>query len=60
MSNLVEDQSIDYVKRIAAFSSDAIKAASETLIDLDDPSRGFVEIRVGFHVGSVVSNVGTC
>ena len=59
VSNLVEDQSTDHAIRIAKFALDAIKAASETLIDLDDPSRGCVEIRVGFHVGPVVSNVGT-
>jgi class 3 adenylate cyclase len=27
------------------------------LIDEEDPSRGFVKIRVGFHSGPVVSNV---
>ena len=59
VSNLVKDQSTDHAIRIAKFALDAIKAASETLIDLDDPSRGCVEIRVGFHVGPVVSNVGT-
>ena len=35
----------------------AIQAASETLIDLDNPSMGFVQIRVGFHSGSVLANV---
>ena len=31
--------------------------ASETLIDLDDPTRGCVLIRVGFHSGPVIANV---
>lgn len=56
-SNLAKDQSSDHVKRVALFSIDAIQAASETLIDVDDPSRGNVRIRVGFHSGPVVSNV---
>ena len=34
-----------------------IKAANETLIDYDDISKGFVEIRVGFHSGPVLANV---
>jgi Adenylate and Guanylate cyclase catalytic domain len=59
VSNLVKDQSTEHAKLIANFAFHAINAASETLIDLDDPSRGCVEIRVGFHVGPVVSNVGT-
>lgn len=55
--NLATDQRDDHVKRIALFAKDAIKAASETLIDEDDPSFGHVQIRVGFHSGPVVSNV---
>jgi len=56
VTNLVNDQP-DHAKRIAAFSVDAMKAANETLIDLDDPERGCVNIRVGFHSGPVVANV---
>ena len=56
-SNLVQDQSNDHVKRIAEFAIDAVQAANTVLIDVDDPSRGHVEIRVGFHTGPVVSNV---
>ena len=37
--------------------SSAIKAANETLVDYDDFSKGFVEIRVGFHSGPVLANV---
>ena len=36
---------------------EAVAAARETLIDEDDPSRGTVSIRVGFHSGPVVANV---
>ena len=58
VTNLVKDQ-VDHVKRIAAFSIDAIEAANSTLIDIDidDPSKGYVEIRVGFHSGPCVANV---
>ena len=36
---------------------DAVAAASNIMIDQDDPSAGTVHIRVGFHSGPVVSNV---
>ena len=55
-TNLVKDQD-DHVKRIAEFAIDTVSAASETMIDLEDPSKGFVRIRVGFHSGPVVANV---
>ena len=57
VTNLVKDQPDDHCKRIAAFAIDALKAANETLIDEDDPSKGTVNIRVGFHSGSVVADV---
>jgi len=56
VTNLAKKQS-DHCKRIAEFSIDAIRVAQKTLIDKDDPSRGYVNIRVGFHSGPVVSNV---
>lgn len=34
-----------------------INEARKVLIEKDDPSRGFINIRVGFHSGPVVSNV---
>jgi serine/threonine protein kinase len=55
-TNLVKDQD-DHVKRIAEFAIDTVRAANETMIDVDDPSKGFVKIRVGFHSGPVVANV---
>jgi len=57
VTNLVKDQPDDHANRIAAFAVDAIKAANETLIDLDDVDRGTVNIRVGFHSGPVVADV---
>ena len=56
-TNLVEDQESDHVKRIAEFAMDAIQAANSTLVDTSVPDRGYVNIRAGFHSGSVVANV---
>jgi len=56
VTNLTKNQP-DHCKRIAQFAIDAIRAANETLIDNDDPSLGYVNIRVGFHSGPVVSGV---
>eukprot|EP00547_Thalassionema_nitzschioides_P009863 CAMPEP_0194225370 /NCGR_PEP_ID=MMETSP0156-20130528/39458_1 /TAXON_ID=33649 /ORGANISM="Thalassionema nitzschioides, Strain L26-B" /LENGTH=1223 /DNA_ID=CAMNT_0038957291 /DNA_START=131 /DNA_END=3802 /DNA_ORIENTATION=+ len=56
VTNLVKDQP-DHAKRIADFAVGAVKAANGTLIDTENPSMGYVEIRVGFHSGSVVANV---
>ncbi|CAB9525762.1 Receptor-type guanylate cyclase gcy [Seminavis robusta] len=57
VSNLVRDQQEDHVKKVAEFAIDAVKAASEVPIDVEDVSKGYVNIRVGFHSGPVVSNV---
>eukprot|EP00980_Cylindrotheca_fusiformis_P024979 scaffold12839_cov119-Cylindrotheca_fusiformis.AAC.5 len=57
VTNLVKDQENDHVKRIAEFAIDAIREANETLIDEEDPGKGYVNIRVGFHSGSVVADV---
>ena len=48
---------LDHVQIMAEFALDAMIAASETLIDEDDPSLGFVQIRSGFHSGPVVAHV---
>ena len=56
VTNLVKEQE-DHVMLISKFAKDAIKAASSTLIDLDEPELGSVNIRVGLHSGPVVSNV---
>merc|ERR1712048_65723 len=57
VTNLVCDQEHDHAKRIAQFALRAIEVANETQVDEDDPSKGYVEIRVGFHSGPVVANV---
>eukprot|EP00980_Cylindrotheca_fusiformis_P003575 scaffold792_cov84-Cylindrotheca_fusiformis.AAC.15 len=57
VTNLVKDQEKDHAKRIAEFAIDAIKEANETLVDEEDPSKGYVNVRVGFHSGSVVADV---
>ena len=56
VTNLAKHQP-DHCKRIAEFSIDAIRVAQQTLIDTDNPEKGFVNLRVGFHSGPVVSNV---
>jgi len=45
------------VKRIAQFSIEVTKAASLTLVDEEDPSLGYVEVRVGFHSGPCTAAV---
>lgn len=55
----MKDQSADHVKRIAEYALDAIDAANETLIDLEDPERGYVQIRVGFNSGPGTSVLET-
>lgn len=57
VTNLVKDQNNDHATRIAEFAVKAIQAANDTLIDKDDPSKGHVAIRVGFHSGPVVADV---
>lgn len=39
------------------YAVDMVNEANTVLIDTTSPSRGYVNIRVGFHSGSVVSNV---
>ena len=56
VTNLAKAQP-DHCKRISEFSIDAIRVANQTLIDEENPDLGFVNIRVGFHSGPVVSNV---
>jgi class 3 adenylate cyclase len=56
VTNLATPQA-DHTKRIADFAMDALRAASITMIDQEDASKGFVNIRVGFHSGPVIANV---
>jgi serine/threonine protein kinase len=57
VTNLVSKQTHDHAKRIAQFAIRAVAVANETLIDEDDPTKGHVNIRVGFHSGPVVADV---
>jgi len=57
VTNLVKDQCNDHAKRIAEFAIEAIVEANATPVDLEDETKGFVNIRVGFHSGSVVADV---
>ncbi len=50
-------QEADHVARMARFALQCVQAASETLVDEDDPTCGYVVIRAGFHSGPVVANV---
>lgn len=56
VTNLVKVQN-DHAKRIALFSHACVAAANETLVDEDRVELGYINIRVGFHSGSVVANV---
>lgn len=56
VTNLAMEQA-DHVSIMAHFAIDAVDAAAGTLIDEDEPSKGHVQIRVGFHSGPVASHV---
>lgn len=56
VTNLVKDQD-DHAKLVVDFAVEALAAANDTLIDVEDPSRGYVNIRVGIHSGPVVASV---
>lgn len=47
-TNLAKDQSLDHAKRIAEFSMEAMAVSAQTLIDTEQPSLGYVQIRCGF------------
>eukprot|EP00529_Nitzschia_sp_RCC80_P008017 CAMPEP_0113500784 /NCGR_PEP_ID=MMETSP0014_2-20120614/32547_1 /TAXON_ID=2857 /ORGANISM="Nitzschia sp." /LENGTH=1271 /DNA_ID=CAMNT_0000395211 /DNA_START=158 /DNA_END=3973 /DNA_ORIENTATION=+ /assembly_acc=CAM_ASM_000159 len=57
VTNLVKDQEHDHAQRIAEFAIDAVAAANDVYVDLDDHAKGVVNIRCGFHSGSVVADV---
>uniref|UniRef100_A0A061QTS4 Tkl dicty4 protein kinase n=1 Tax=Tetraselmis sp. GSL018 TaxID=582737 RepID=A0A061QTS4_9CHLO len=47
----------DHTLRIARMALDCIDAANQTLIDPEDLSLGYINIRVGFHSGPVMASV---
>ena len=57
VTNLEKNQEHSHVKQIAEFAVEMVNEARKVCIDKDDPSRGFINIRVGFHSGPEVSNV---
>ncbi len=57
VTNLDGSEYDTHVKQAAEYAQDAIRAASQILIDEEDLSKGYVQIRVGLHSGPVVSNV---
>ena len=62
VTNLTKEQ-LDHCKRITEFAlSMQFELQNQTLVEEENPSMGFVNIRVGFHSGSAMSNVvvGTC
>lgn len=56
VTNLAERQE-DHVEIMIRFALEAVKAASETLIDPENPSLGKIQVRAGFHTGPVVAQV---
>lgn len=57
VTNLVKPQENDHAKRIAEFAIDAMQAAAETAVQTDDPSLGYVKMRVGMHSGPLIARV---
>ena len=57
VTNCARDQSNDHAKIMAEFAIAAVESASCTMIDSDQPGLGFVQLRVAFHSGQVLSNV---
>ena len=53
----IPEPQADHTLRVARFSIDAINSAAEVPIDAEDPGKGYVKIRCGFHSGSVVASV---
>eukprot|EP00977_Amphora_coffeiformis_P009546 scaffold2204_cov166-Amphora_coffeaeformis.AAC.6 len=57
VTNLEGNMDDCHTKNVAAFAVDLINEAGKILIDEEEPGKGHVNIRVGFHCGPVVSNV---
>ena len=57
-TNFTEEQNSDHAARLARWAIDAVaEAAKTTLLDEENPSLGFVQIRVGMHTGPVCGTV---
>jgi len=57
VTNLLGNQDDCHVKQIAEFAIDIVEEAGKIMVDEDDPKKGYIRVRVGFHSGPVVSNV---
>jgi class 3 adenylate cyclase len=57
VTNLNRSQEDNHANCIAEYALEIVEEAGKILIDEDNPLKGFVQIRVGFHSGPVVSNV---
>lgn len=57
VTNLVTDQSSDYVTRMAEFAVQLLSSAQETQVLQGDVEDRRVVVRVGIHVGTVVAGV---
>lgn len=57
VTNLEGNMNHCHAKNVAEFAVDLINEAGKILIDEDEPEKGHINIRVGFHSGPVVSNV---
>jgi class 3 adenylate cyclase len=57
VTNLENNMEHTHTRNIAEFAVDMINEANKILIDEETPSKGYIDIRVGFHSGPVVSNV---
>ena len=53
----IPDFQEDHTLRIARFALGAVTAASQTLVDTEDPLLGSIRIRAGIHTGSVVGTL---
>ena len=57
VTNLDKQLMSTHVKNAALFAIDLVQEASQILINNEAPEKGYINIRVGFHSGPVVSNV---
>jgi len=53
----MEKSQPDHAVVMARFALSAVEAATNTLIDEEDHSKGYLQIRTGFHSGPVVTHV---
>jgi class 3 adenylate cyclase len=57
VANLAVDQPNDHASRIARLAMDMIEVSNSMYIDVEDPLRGNIPLRVAMHSGPVVADV---